>query len=167
MKILESHPNYGFTENGEVFNLKFERQLKPYVSATTGYLYITLRHKDGRYRPTSLHRCVAKLYIDNPNNLPFVNHIDGNKLNPNKNNLEWTDNSRNIQHAYDIGLIPKGEDRYNNVNPVEKIHHVCQLLQEGIFSNKEIEEITGVNYKTIGQIKYGKQWKDISSIYKW
>lgn len=167
MKTLDTHPNYGFTPEGDVFNLKFDRQLKPYVSATTGYLYITLRHEDGRYRPTVLHRIIAKLYVPNPENLPMVNHKDTVKTNPHFKNLEWHTNKMNIQHAYDNGAIPKGADRYNNINPVEHIHWVCELLQEGLFGNKEIEAITGVNYKTVGQIKYRKQWKDISSAYKW
>lgn len=167
MKSLDTHPNYGFTEDGQVFNLKFGKQLKPYISATTGYWYVTLRHEDGRYRPTALHRIIAKLYIDNPNNLPQVNHKDGNKLNCHVDNLEWVNNQINVQHAYDSGLIPKGEERYNNVNPVEKIHQVCQLLEEGLYGNKDIGKITGINYKTVGQIKYRKQWKDISSAYKW
>lgn len=167
MKSLDSHPNYGFTEDGRVFNLKFDRELKPYISNTTGYYYITLRHSDGRYRPTALHRIIAKLYVPNPNNLPQVNHLSGNKLDCHKDNLEWTDNQGNTQHAYDNNLIPKGVERHNNVNPVENIHHVCELLQEGLYNHTEIEAITGVNRKTVGQIKYRKQWKDISSAYKW
>lgn len=167
MKSLETHPNYGFTLDGRVFNLKHNRELKPYVSNTTGYLYVTLKHEDGKYRPTALHRILAKLYIPNEGNLPQVNHKDGVKMNCCVTNLEWTDNSGNIRHAYDNGMIPKGEFRYNNVNPVENIHQVCQLLQESLYGLKEIEEITGVNSKTVGQIKYRKQWRDISSLYNW
>lgn len=167
MKSLETHPNYGFTEDGKVFNLAYDRQLKPYISNTTGYLYVTLKHKDSKYRPTALHRILAKLYINNPTGLPQVNHKDGDKLNCHVDNLEWTDNRGNIQHAYDSGLIPKGEHRYNNVNPVEKIHNVCHLLEEGLYGNKEIGELLGVCPKTVGQIKYRKQWKDIGRLYNW
>ena len=41
------------------------------------------------------HRLVAEYFIDNPNNLPVVNHKDENKLNNNVNNLEWATYSQN------------------------------------------------------------------------
>lgn len=167
MKTLEQFPNYSFTEAGEVWNLKFDRKLKPYVSDTTGYLYVTLKKEDGKYRPTVLHRIIAKLYVPNPAYEPMVLHKDNNKLNPVADNLYWGDNRVNIQQAYDDGLAPKGEDRWNNVNPVEDIHRVCDLLQEGLLSLIEISQTTLVKYETIKQIKYRKQWKDISSLYKW
>lgn len=167
MKVSERFPNYGFTEDGRVFNLKFNRELKPYISNTTGYFYVTLQHEDGRRRPTALHRIIAILFVPNPYNLPQVNHKDGNKLNCVVENLEWTNNRGNIQHAYDNNLIPKQEKRYNNIHPIQNIHDVCELLQEGILNMKEIAQQTQVAYDTIREIKYRKQWKDISKLYKW
>jgi hypothetical protein len=51
-----------------------------------------------------IHRIVATNFIDNSNNLPEVNHIDGNKLNNNLYNLEWVSKSENGKHAWNIGL---------------------------------------------------------------
>jgi len=167
MKIFERFPNYGFTEDGRVFNLKFNRELKPYISNTTGYLYVTLKHEDEVRRPTALHRIVAILFIPNPENLPQVNHKDCDKLNCCADNLEWIDNRGNIQHAYDNGTIPKQDKRYNNIHPSQSIHSVCELLSEGILNMKEIGLQTNVAHDTVKEIKYRKQWKDISKLYKW
>lgn len=51
-----------------------------------------------------VHREVAKAFIDNPNNLPQVNHKDGNKSNNSASNLEWVTNQENAHHAIRNGL---------------------------------------------------------------
>ena len=51
-----------------------------------------------------LHREVAKAFIPNPNNLPQVNHKDGNKNNNCVSNLEWVSNIENAHHAIANGL---------------------------------------------------------------
>jgi hypothetical protein len=50
-----------------------------------------------------LHRLIAEAFIENPNNYPFVNHIDGNKKNNNLNNLEWCTQSQNCLHSVKMG----------------------------------------------------------------
>lgn len=51
-----------------------------------------------------VHRLVATLYIDNPYNLPEVNHLDGDKLNNHKSNLEWSSGEGNIEHSFERKL---------------------------------------------------------------
>lgn len=52
-----------------------------------------------------VHRLVAEGWVDNPYNLPEVNHKDGDKTNNSASNLEWVDRKGNAQHAVDKGLI--------------------------------------------------------------
>lgn len=47
-----------------------------------------------------LHRIVAGAFIDNPDHLPQVNHIDGNKDNNAVSNLEWVTNQQNVIHSF-------------------------------------------------------------------
>lgn len=72
--------------------------------AQNGYYRVTLSINRNR-KQLYLHRLLAKYFIPNPNDLPQVNHIDGNKLNNNLNNLEWCSNQDNIIHAYKHRLI--------------------------------------------------------------
>lgn len=54
-----------------------------------------------------VHRLVAEAFIPNPEELPQVNHLDGNRENPKVENLEWTDSSGNNTHAYRVsGRLP-------------------------------------------------------------
>lgn len=68
-----------------------------------GYIQIHLcRHQKKRW--TKIHRLVAEAFLPNPDNLPQVNHKDGNKENSRLDNLEWVSMSDNMQHAYKTGL---------------------------------------------------------------
>lgn len=68
----------------------------------SGYKSVCL-YKDGVPKLHMIHRLIAGYYIPNPNNLPFINHIDANPSNNSLDNLEWCTQSHNIQHAYNIG----------------------------------------------------------------
>lgn len=67
-----------------------------------GYLHVSLYNDKGIKTPP-IHRLVAIAFIDNGNNLPQVNHIDGNKKNNCVDNLEWCDNKYNQIHALKNG----------------------------------------------------------------
>lgn len=91
--------NYGRVRNNKTGNI-----LKPRIN-DNGYLQITLslggRNKKHTFK---IHRLVAQLFIPNPDNLPQINHIDGDKLNNRVDNLEWCDQSYNIRHGFALGL---------------------------------------------------------------
>lgn len=80
-----------------------ERILKPNLCKSTGYLQVSL-HNNTKQKVCSVHRLVAIAFIENPENKPQVNHIDGNKQNNCVDNLEWTTCQENIQHAWDTGI---------------------------------------------------------------
>ena len=58
----------------------------------------------GPQRSYLVHRMVAETWIDNPNNYPQVNHINGDKDDNRAENLEWVTQSQNMRHAYRTGL---------------------------------------------------------------
>lgn len=102
MKSVDINSNYNVCPQGQVFNAKTGRKLKPF-KINTGYFAVSLwrNNKGNNY---TIHRLVANAYIPNPDGLEEVNHIDGNKLNNEVSNLEWVSSSGNSYHAVNTGL---------------------------------------------------------------
>lgn len=90
---------YSITDkSGRIHNYK-EIILTPKIS-NTGYIVVSINRKW-----VQLHRLVAEAFIPNPDNKKCINHIDGNKLNPHKDNLEWSTHKENQAHAEENGLV--------------------------------------------------------------
>lgn len=105
-----------------------------------GYLQYTLRI-EGRAKKYKAHRLVAMMFIPNPHDYPVVNHIDGNKLNNNVENLEWCTYYHNNKHARDTGLNNVSESnskRWEDKNFREKTSkNISKTLKEnGTFKGK-------------------------------
>lgn len=103
---------YEVTSDGDIFSVdrytKDGKHLKRKKikggKFSNGYEFVCLR-KDGVNHNCLKHRIIAESFIPNPNNLPIVNHIDGDKQNNNVNNLEWCTQGYNLKHAIQIGLV--------------------------------------------------------------
>lgn len=73
------------------------------------YRYINFRW-NGKQKNKSVHRLVAEAFIPNPDNLPFVHHIDANRLNNHVDNLAWVSEQENRKEAF----MPSGYKKYDN-----------------------------------------------------
>ena len=94
---------YACTTHGDIWSHRSDKFLSPSKNKR-GYLHVTFT-KDGKRYDYRVNRLIAITFLDNPNNLPQVNHIDGNKLNNNYDNLEWCDQVHNMKEASRMGLL--------------------------------------------------------------
>jgi hypothetical protein len=108
-KMVKYAPNYEISNLGNIKNKKtnrlltinYERLKKDNKRARPG-----LSH-NGKIKGYYLHRIVAEHFLDNPDNLPEVNHIDGDYYNNKLSNLEWISKLDNMRHASENKLMKR------------------------------------------------------------
>lgn len=132
------------------------------VNRKGGYFSIVLGRNNKIERCTRIHRLVAETFLDNPNNLPEVNHIDGNKQNNRVENLEWVTRKQNAEHA--MKTVPGFIEAMRRYNQVERPNPIIQLTLDGEYvamhrNGKEAAKATGVCQRNILQVAAGTEYK--------
>lgn len=161
IKDIEDFPGYGVDENGNVYSRRKRKPIQDKYGVITGqtvyltddwrklkthlvlgYEYVCLcRNSEKMTR--RVHILVAKAFIPNPNNEPYVCHNDGSKTNNHVSNLRW-DSSRNNQL-----------DRQKHGTTILtrwKIEKLQSLYTEGEITKKAISVIYKLPMHKVDQI---------------
>lgn len=107
---------------------------------------------NGKPKSVRVHRLVAKAFIPNPDNKPFVNHIDGNPINNDVLNLEWCTQKENINHAYENGLFPSMAKLTK-----DQVDYINDRYVPYIYSAQTIADELGINIMTVYNVIHKKQ----------
>lgn len=151
-KEIEGFKNYFITDDGRVISKvqSKHKELCQWID-NVGYKQVILR-KNKKKCYKRVHILVAEAFVEGKSeNNNVVNHIDGNKLNNNAENLEWTSNRKNTQHAYDNNLY-KSTYRCG----VKAIHKITAETYE-FKSIRSCAEQLQLNRKTITSILKGQK----------
>lgn len=166
MKHIENYEDYFVDELGNIYskrkgNLK---KLKP-ILTHYGYYDIGIVNSKRKFR-AKIHRLVAEAFILNPDNLPQINHKDGNKINNNVENLEWCTAKDNLKHARETGLnssIPtpngRGTKNSRSILTEEKVLNIRENSDNK--THKELALEYGVAESTISGIIARLRWTHI------
>lgn len=127
----------------------------------SGYIYAALS-KDKKQRRYLVHRLVADAFIPNTNNKPFVNHMDGNKLNNVLSNLEWVTRSENAIHAFKIGLQCNKGEKHPKHKATEKIVlEIRAKFQPRKYSSRRLATEYGLSKTNVLDIVNKRIWNHI------
>lgn len=147
---------YEVYPDGRVWNITRRRFIAQAVGSS-GYMVCTLNSKS-----KNVHRIIAQCFVPNPDNKPEVNHIDGDKLNNHKDNLEWVTRSENSIHACRTGLQPTGSSSHMSKLKEIDLDVIRDMITKG-FRGVDIAKEFGVSRHLISKIKHNKCWRHYDS----
>lgn len=156
-KIIPGFPGYRATSDGNIWSDISKSWMQQHLHYC-GYVFVLLKVGHRKYRIRYVHRLVALAHIQNPDNKPHVNHLDGDKLNNIALNLEWCTADENSKHAAKNGLIRQ------KVLTEEQVHRICEMLESGI-PQSAVCKILNIRQRLISDINGHRKWKRISNHY--
>lgn len=159
---------YSVSNTGKVISTKIiggqgtvgkPRQMKLEITSN-GYYSVALGVINKQVQRISVHRLVAYLFIPNPNKLPIVNHIDGNRLNCCTHNLEWCTFAHNTQHSVQILGKNRGEGSGTAKTNNTEVKEIRRMYSDGR-TIIDIAKHVGLGKSMIWNIVSGASWKHV------
>lgn len=104
-KPLKEDSDYLIYSDGRLFSKKTNRFLKGKIDNVGYHVYALTLTNNMSVSNKKLskmlyaHRLVAEYFLDNSDNLPYVHHIDENKLNNDYRNLQWVSEKENTVYS--------------------------------------------------------------------
>ncbi len=158
--------NYGrvvrrFSENEEE---------KPYsAKPVNGYDVINIRISGKKKYTKYLHKIVAELFLENPENKAFVVHLDYNKLNNHISNLKWVTRSELTKHHFKNPEVILSKEKRKINQPYAKLSEgKVKLIKRKIFDPnrrtrlKMIAKQFGISEMQLWRIKSGENWGHVT-----
>ena len=156
-------PYYSVSNLGRVSRMG---KVKSLVDAKSGYKKVNLYHLN-KVKTFAVHRLVMLAFVENIDNKPTVNHIDGNRQNNRLDNLEYADHKEQSYHRDHIGPS-KGKSSIRisgSNNPMSKLTDdvVLSIYNENKeLSHREVATKYNVDYERVRLIRKGEVWKHLT-----
>lgn len=156
---------YQVSDHGRVRSLGRKARILKTVKRSNGYLKVNLS-KNGKVKNQSVHRLVATAFVSNDEDLPEVNHEDGNKENNHYSNLVWCTSSYNQKHAFANGLQKPQRGAKNGMAKINEndVKEIKRLYGTGRYSHRIIGNMFGISRQQAGRIINGDRWSCASEM---
>jgi len=158
-KQIPDYPNYFVNQEGQIkaMTRKGTTLLRPSFTSK-GYAVVSLC-KHGKSKSHLVHRVVATTLLLNPNNLPQVNHISGDKTDNSVTNLEWCTQEYNAYHrTHIIKTQVRGADVHTSKLSPKLVAKIKQEYNKTGITQTEIGRRYGISQQQVSHIVNGKSW---------
>ena len=156
-KSLDDFPFYYISNFGRVIYYgKTEPRFLKLTKNNYGYIRLSFCNENGQ-KKQQIHRLVAILFLENPENKNEIDHIDGNTENNIYSNLRWTTHLENMNNKKCFNklnekYIYKNKNSYRVRMPTFFISKCFKTLEEAIiFRDLKVKEL----YKSKSDIHDG------------
>lgn len=120
----------------------------------SGHLLVNLYDEEGKSKKALVHRLVAEAFLENPENLPCINHKDENKLNNCVDNLEWCTIAYNNSYSHLENNLYRKTGNY----PIAVIQYSLSGEEINRYASySQAEKETGIDHSGISACCRGKQ----------
>lgn len=168
--IPDLPPIYWISNYGRVYNESTGYIMDGHI-LPNGYELMSFYKTNGDRIWCHVHRLLMLAFHPIPNpELYVVNHKNGKKHQNYDDNLEWTDQKGNVEHAFATGLRQCGEGSSHAIFTNDQVHKVCKCMEDGMNLHELSQTVFGIaptqQIKSLCTNIYSKKfWKEISSNY--
>ena len=147
MEIWKTHKVYNSIQVSNLGNVRnaLTFEIKKQHISDTGYYKCNAKGSNG-WKTLRVNRLIADMFCENPNNLPFVDHINGIKTDNKAENLRNITQSDNLKGRF----ISKSKRLSTN-----EVIEIKRKLSEKTTTHKELANRYGTTYKNISNINIG------------
>ena len=147
MEIWKTHKVYNSIQVSNLGNVRnaLTFEIKKQHISDTGYYKCNAKGSNG-WKTLRVNRLIADMFCENPNNLPFVDHINAIKTDNRAENLRYITQSDNLKGRF----ISKSKRLSTN-----EVIEIKRKLSEKTTTHKELANRYGTTYKNISNINIG------------
>lgn len=162
-ETIQGFPNYMISSFSRVLN-KTTLNMVSVSLHQHGFRVVRL-WRNNKTKLFKIYRLKAIHFIPNPDNKKQVNHLDGNRLNEDLDNLEWTTPSENMKHAvlngFCGGQFKKGFDHSQAKLKPDDVIKIRQLREQGMTMRAIAKEFGLASSNHICKIVHRKIYADV------